>query len=237
MSHDLDLDAVYVEVSSSEEGELGDDGDHSVSDSECGDALLSALLLSEHPHPHTSTHPHQTHHEDNIDSMTMDEGRETNLLPQHKLHVAGPHIQKPETSKMVLLHEDDGVTPPQLSIDSRPVSKPATSPSSVNDDNGAPVQSNRVRGDRGGMKTDSMSTLSSHFSGRSLESAIVSSVGMERLTCLGRVTSARVSVDGLELDTSAVDDILASSRQKKKSSKSGLKMASSQVESSTRYSI
>lgn len=63
----------------------------------------------------------------------------------------------------------------------------------------------------------SWSTLSSLMGGRhdrSLESAILRSVGMEKLTRLGRVTSARVMVENLQLDTSAVESICSTHRKK-----------------------
>lgn len=56
----------------------------------------------------------------------------------------------------------------------------------------------------------SLTTLSSYFSlgERSLESAIVRSLGVERLTRLGRVTKARVCIDTLEVDCALVDKVV-----------------------------
>ena len=70
-------------------------------------------------------------------------------------------------------------------------------------------------------RTDSLSTLSS-FMGRhdkSLESAILSLIGMEKLTKLGRVSSARVRIERLHVDHSAIEDIYAIQRKKKTASK------------------
>lgn len=54
----------------------------------------------------------------------------------------------------------------------------------------------------------SLTTLSSYFSHvseRTLESAITRSLGVERLTVLGRVTKARICINTLELDSALVD--------------------------------
>ena len=70
-------------------------------------------------------------------------------------------------------------------------------------------------------RTDSLSTLSS-FMGRhdkSLESAILSLIGMEKLTKLGRVSSARVRIERLHVDHSAIDSVYAIQRKKKAASK------------------
>ena len=70
-------------------------------------------------------------------------------------------------------------------------------------------------------RTDSLSTLSS-FMGRhdkSLESAILSLIGMEKLTKLGRVSSARVRIERLHVDHSAIESIYAIQQKKKTASK------------------
>jgi len=65
-------------------------------------------------------------------------------------------------------------------------------------------------------KTDSLSTLSS-FMGRhdrSLETAILRLIGMEKLTKLGRVNSARVRIECLQVDYSAVQNIRSVQKRK-----------------------
>ena len=67
-------------------------------------------------------------------------------------------------------------------------------------------------------QTDSLSTLSS-FMGRhdrSLETAILRLIGMEKLTKLGRVNSARVQIECLQVDHSAVQNIHAVQKKKKR---------------------
>lgn len=65
--------------------------------------------------------------------------------------------------------------------------------------------------------TDDWSSISSLFGSqdRTLESAIVQAVGIEKLTRLGRVTSARVMIESLQLDPSALDRIHSLQRKTK----------------------
>ena len=79
------------------------------------------------------------------------------------------------------------------------------------------------RGQRNKEKTDSLTTLSSYFvKGRgSLEAAIVSAIGLERLTQLGRVGSARITIDSLQIDPSSAQQILTHHREKKKTGQDG----------------
>ena len=70
---------------------------------------------------------------------------------------------------------------------------------------------------KGSIKTDeSISSLASFFSSgqKSAESAVLRSIGIERLTRLGRVTSVRVIVERLKLETIGVK--MVKSRQKNK---------------------
>ncbi len=91
-----------------------------------------------------------------------------------------------------------------------PTSKPSQTPSTT---------SETLEGSRATSTTttNDWSSASSLFGlqDRTLESAIVQAVGMERLTRLGRVTSARVVVETLQLDPSALDTIHSLQRKKK----------------------
>ena len=210
-SHDLDLGCVYVEVSSSE-GEGLDEGGMSTCESDYEDTLLSAMLLSEQPHP-------QPPYKVGDESSTMGEHIQTHP-PSHNHPSILARPRQTETEDHQKEHDVTPLVPKKTTTTSH--------------DSASVVSS--ARSHRDGMKTESISTLSSHFSGRSLESTIVNSVGMEKLTHLGRVTTARVSVDALELDTSVVDDILTSSqrRKNKRNSKAERRMVQPQVGSCTR---
>ena len=72
-------------------------------------------------------------------------------------------------------------------------------------------------------KTDSLTTLSSYFvkGQSSLETAIVSAVGLEKLTQLGRVSSVRLTVDSLKIEPSFAKQILTQNRGKKSTFKAG----------------
>ena len=67
----------------------------------------------------------------------------------------------------------------------------------------------------------SLTTLSSYLSlgERSLESVIVRSLGVERLTRLGRVTRARVCIDTLEVDCALVDKVVDQRQTKRTGSR------------------
>ena len=87
-------------------------------------------------------------------------------------------------------------------------------------------------------KTDSLATLSSYFvKGQgSLEAAIVSAIGLERLTQLGRVGSARITIDSLQIGPSFAQQILTHHRLKKKTGQAGSNIPVP-TNSSKRYSI
>lgn len=72
---------------------------------------------------------------------------------------------------------------------------------------------------RGRIVSASVTSLSSQFgqSAAALENDIARSVGLEQLTRLSRATSARVVVDSLQVDPSAVNTIMAHNTSKKKS--------------------
>lgn len=72
---------------------------------------------------------------------------------------------------------------------------------------------------RGRIVSASMTSLSTQFgqSPEALETDIAKSVGLEQLTRLSRATRARVVVDSLQVDPSAVNIIMAHNTSKKKS--------------------
>ena len=78
--------------------------------------------------------------------------------------------------------------------------------------------SQRIKG-----KTDSLTALSSYFvkGQSSLEEAIVSAIGLEKLTQLGRVGSARITVGSLQIEPSFAKEILTQQQEKKRAGKTG----------------
>ena len=70
-------------------------------------------------------------------------------------------------------------------------------------------------------KTDSLTALSSYFvkGQSSLEEAIVSAIGLEKLTQLGRVGSARITVGSLQIEPSFAKEILTQQQEKKRAGK------------------
>lgn len=69
----------------------------------------------------------------------------------------------------------------------------------------------------GKVKTDSLTTLSSYLAKdhNSLETAIVSAIGLEKLTQLGRVGSARITMGSLKLEPSFIRQILTQHTEKR----------------------
>ena len=67
--------------------------------------------------------------------------------------------------------------------------------------------------------TGSLTTLASFFSGQSshkaVDSEILESLGMERLTWLGRVTSVRVVVESLKVDLGQLEALLLLQKKRK----------------------
>ena len=72
-------------------------------------------------------------------------------------------------------------------------------------------------------KTDSLTALSSYFvkGQSSLEEAIVSAIGLEKLTQLGRVGLARITVGSLQIELSFAEEILTQQQEKKRPGKTG----------------
>lgn len=70
-------------------------------------------------------------------------------------------------------------------------------------------------------KTDSLTALSSYFTKgqSSLEAAMVSAIGLEKLTQLGRVGSARITVGSLQIEPSFAEEILTQQQEKKRMGK------------------
>lgn len=80
---------------------------------------------------------------------------------------------------------------------------------------------------KGGVATaESVSSLASFFtsgqkSAESVESVVLHSVGMERLTRLGRVTSVRVTVEKLQLAPMGIEVVKSQEKNKKLSRAAG----------------
>lgn len=86
--------------------------------------------------------------------------------------------------------------------------KPPTTSASSETEIPPPSQSHESPEEGSSDRIDSWSSLS--FFGRqdkALEATILQAIGMEKLTRLGRVTSARVTVEHLQLDASAAKNI------------------------------
>ncbi len=103
---------------------------------------------------------------------------------------------------------------------SGPPAQPSTAPDPTSKPLHVPSTASLTQGSSAAASTgttDDWSSVSSLFGlkDRSLESAIVQAVGMEKLTRLGRVTSARVVVESLQLDPAALETIHSLQRRKK----------------------
>ena len=86
-------------------------------------------------------------------------------------------------------------------------------------------------------KTDSLTALSSYFvkGQSSLEAAIVSAIGLEKLTQLGRVGLARITVGSLQMEPSFTEEILTQQQERKREGKNS-SSAPLPIYSTKRYS-
>ena len=224
---DRELYNVGVDLSSEEEDEVGILSDVSLNEPDYplhDDALISALYLGHSPMTGAATEQEKR-------SLT-----EVSLQVRQKdLQTEEEDVEKaderPEQS-IAKLHEDEPLflstggtfkLASKLTKEQRSVSATAVSPYDLQQGNGhnsissAESATTERSLQRGKEKPDSLTTLSSYFvRGRgSLEAAIVSAIGLEKLTQLGRVGSVRITVGSLEIVPSFAKEILARQPEKK----------------------
>ena len=204
------------------------------------EALLSALYSLNNPHPASGevnglNHPKLS-------------GVSVNLYEPDSHHLTSLQEERGEigekASKVAMVTEDQSSTaadkkPPKLSskLSSLEQAVIATAVSGVSQESddmfrkgvepdkdsnaSSSVASTHGQGDKA--KPDSLATLSSYFvKGQgSLESAMVSAIGLEKLTQLGRVGSARITVGSLKIDPSFAQQVLTQRRETKRNGQAG----------------
>ena len=141
------------------------------------------------------------------------------------------HGEHPTTPLCTDSSKDSGVAmldnPPQvISVDAQPSQEstaddtlPQASP--LHNEHANDFPSSKLSSKLAQEASQSGTTLSSYLGSgeRSLESSIVRTLGMEKLTSLGRVSRARVCVESLEVEAGLVDQVLSqreSERNEKK---------------------
>ena len=232
----MELYGIGVDVSSEEEDELNILSDVSLDDFDYplhNEALLSALCLDQPPRNDVTTGQEKNNlvsiHAGESGLQTEEKSTENPCGKLEQLIVgvdknepSVPTKNEPFMLSSKLTEEQQSIAAAVLPSDSQEGSESVTSGCSQ----------------RSKEKTDSLTTLSSYFAKgqSSLEAVIVSAIGLEKLTRLGRVSSACITVGSLQIDPSFARDILTRQQEKKKTSKAGSSIPLP-VHSTKRYSV
>lgn len=203
----LELYGVGVDVSSEEEDELNVLSDVSLDDSDYplhNEALLSNLM--------------------NLQSGEDDHQTEGNSIQ----NAEEKPVDNDENEHSVPTKNEPFKLSSKLSEEQQSVAAVTDSPGSPQQDGTGSEQVSSVRSvtsdsSQRSKETDSLTALSSYFvkGQSSLESAVVSAIGLEKLTQLGRVGSARITVGSLQVEPSFAEEILTQQQEKKRAGKSG----------------
>ena len=227
---DLELYGVGVDMSSEEEDELNILSDVSLDESDYplhNEALLSALYLD---HPPTSGVASEQERGGLVslqagqkDLQTKEKSVEAGEKSEQRVVVdVGENVplipSKNEVFKLSskLAQEEQSVTDTALPSGTQGGSSPENvcHVGSVTSDHSQ---------ERSKEKVDSLTALSSYFikGQSSVEAAIVSTIGLEKLTQLSRVGSARITVGSLQVEPSFAREILTRQQEKKRTGKAG----------------
>ena len=244
-----DLMACGIDMNTSSEEEYDILGDVSLDESDYplhNEVLLSALYSVDRPQSTGGkvdhhNHPHLTGGDVLFDKPETDDlqEKEEERAKSGVDNDAQPLLAKTEPPKLSLKlssQEQSIVTMAVPRVSQKGEDMQERDKSDVVSNVGGSVTSSR--GQRSKEKADSLTTLSSYFvKGRSsLEATIVSAIGLERLTQLGRVGSARITLDSLQIDPSLAQQILTHHIEKKRTSQLGTNIPVP-TSSSKRYSL
>lgn len=230
----MELYGIGVDVSSEEEDELNILSDVSLDESDYplhNDALLSALYLDQPPRSDAAMGPEKS------DLVSLQAG-------EKDLQMEERSAENPCEKSEKLVDENEPSSPTKnetfklsskLTEEQQQSVAAAVLPSDPQEVSESVTSGNSQRSKE---KADSLTTLSSYFvKGQgSLEAAIVSAIGLEKLTRLGRVSSARITVGNLQIEPSFAKEILICQQEKKRTSKSGSSIPLP-VQSTKRYSV
>lgn len=220
-SADLKVCGIDVEISSEEEYDVNDVlSDVSLDESDYplhNEQLLSALYSLGPPHSTTDGVCPEDEGECLVNVEEQEEKRAT--TEQSEINKSPPLVPPPKTE------------PPKLASklskkqqQSTPAMTGATHAPNREGELSEPDMVSNVESvtlthsQQSKVKTDSLTKLSAYFvKGQSaLETEIVSAIGLERLTQLGRVGSARLTVASVQMEPSFARQILTQHRERKK---------------------
>ena len=222
----LELYGVGVDVSSEEEDELNVLSDISLDDSDYplhNEALLSALYFDR------PTASGVTAEQEETNLMNLQSGEDDHQTEGNSIQNAEEKpVDNDENEHSVPTKNEPFKLSSKLSEEQQSVAAVTDSPDSPQQDGTGSEQVSSVRSvtsdsSQRSKETDSLTALSSYFvkGQSSLESAVVSAIGLEKLTQLGRVGSARITVGSLQVEPSFAEEILTQQQEKKRAGKSG----------------
>ena len=225
----LELYGVGVDVSSEEEDELNVLSDVSLDDSDYplhNEALLSALYFDR------PTASDVTAEQEETNLMNLQSGEDDHQTEGNSIQNAEEKpVDNDENEHSVPTKSEPFKLSSKLSEEQQSVAAVTDSPGSPRQDGTGSEQVSSVRSvtsdssqrSKEKTKTDSLTALSSYFvkGQSSLESAVVSAIGLEKLTQLGRVGSACITVGSLQVEPSFAEEILTQQQEKKRAGKSG----------------
>jgi hypothetical protein len=228
----LGVYGVGIDVSSEEEDELNILSDVSLDESDYplhNEALLSALYFDQ---PTTSGITAAVEQEGSTDLASLHAGEgDLQTVGKKGAEEGGERSEQP----VVDVDEKECSIPTKnepFKLSSKLNEEQQSTdilPSGTQQDGNGPDQVSSVgsvisdSSQRSKEKTDSLTALSSYFikGQSSLEAAIVSAIGIEKLTRLGRVGSARITVGSLQIEPSFAEEMLTQQQETKRMSKAG----------------
>lgn len=222
----LELYGVGVDVSSEEEDELNVLSDVSLDDSDYplhNEALQSALYFDR------PTASGVTAEQEETNLMNLQSGEDDHQTKGNGIQNAEEKpVDNDENEHSVPTKNEPFKLSSKLSEEQQSIAAVTDSPGSPQQDGTGSEQVSSVRSvtsdsSQRSKETDSLTALSSYFvkGQSSLESAVVSAIGLEKLTQLGRVGSARITVGSLQVEPSFAEEILTQQQEKKRAGKSG----------------
>ena len=224
----LELYGIGIDVSSEEEGELNILSDVSLDESDYplhNEVLLSALYFDQ---PTTSGIAAE---QERSDLVSLQDGQKDIQTEKKDFEETGERSEQlvvdiDENEPSVLTKSEPFKLSSKLREEQQSVTAASDFPSGTQEGNGPEQVSSVMTSDssqRSKENTESLTALSSYFikGQSSLEAAIVSAIGLDKLTQLGRVGSARITVGSLQIEPLFAKEILTQQQEKKRTGKAG----------------
>ena len=226
----LQLYGVGIDVSSEEEDELNILSDVSLDESDYplhNEVLLSALYFNQ------PTVSGVAAEQERNNLVSLQAGQKDIQTERKGVEEAGERSEQlavdvDENEPSVPTKSEPFKVLSKLSEEQQSVTAASDLPSGTQEGNG-PEQVSSVgsmtsdSSQRSKEKIESLTALSSYFvkGQSSLEAAIVSAIGLEKLTQLGRVGSARITVGSLQIEASFAKEVLTQQQENKRAGKTG----------------